>query len=154
MKHQTSLRNELLRQHERIERHLRELGEAVEADDAQELQRVWAAFEAELFSHLETEERDLFPLVEPFHPEDIRALKVEHEQIRRLVCELGLCCDLHALNGTALAQLMQNLHRHAEYEGRTLYRWVEELAPIDTRRGLLRLLTKTVRADVSSAAPR
>jgi hypothetical protein len=42
------------------------------------------------------------------------------------------------------------LRRHAEHEDRTLYHWVETNAPEGTRRELVALLAKTIRADVRS----
>jgi hemerythrin superfamily protein len=149
MAHQSLLRNELLQQHERLEITLRALLDAAESVDPQDLQRVWTTFETELTTHLESEEKELFPLVEAFHPEEVWALRIEHERIRGLVAELGICCDLHSLNRANVLDLVQTLRHHAEREDRTLYRWLEELAPLDTRRHLLGLLKKTVQAGVA-----
>lgn len=149
MKHSAHLRNELLRQHERIEKHLRELTDAADSSDARALQRAWTVFEADLSAHLETEEEELFPVVECFHPHEVKALRLEHRRIRNLVTELGISCDLHTLNRATVIRLVQMLGQHAAYEDRTLYRWVDELAPLGTRRRLLGLLGKTVRADLA-----
>jgi hemerythrin len=149
MAHQSVLRNELLQQHERLETTLRTLLDAAESVDPHDLQGVWTTFESELATHLETEERDLFPLVEAFHPEEVQALRLEHQRIRGLVSELGICCDLHSLNRASVLDLVQTLRHHAEREDRTLYRWLEELTPLDTRRHLFGLLKRTVAADLT-----
>jgi iron-sulfur cluster repair protein YtfE (RIC family) len=72
MRYSAHLRNELLRQHERTGKLLHDLDDATETGDARELQRAWTGFEKELSSHLETEERELFPLVEDFHLGSLR----------------------------------------------------------------------------------
>jgi hemerythrin-like domain-containing protein len=145
--HPNHLRTELVREHDRIAKRLLELAEE---NDAQALQRAWASFETELVSHLDAEEKELFPLVEPFHSEEVKALRLEHESIRRQVAELGPCCDLHAPTRAAMARLAEMLRGHAEREDQGLYRWVDEVAPIDTRRHFFRLLSKAARADPST----
>jgi len=144
------LRNELIQQHERLESTLQGLVRAAESIDRSELQRVWTVFERELSAHLDYEESKLFPLVEGFHPGEIQALRSEHRHIRNVVAKLGVSCDLHSLNQDALLELVESLRRHAEREDRTLYPWVEELAPLGTRRHLLGLLARTVHAEVAS----
>ncbi|HEX6277086.1 MAG TPA: hypothetical protein VFZ53_28790, partial [Polyangiaceae bacterium] len=59
--------------------------------------------------------------------------------------------DLHTLRKETVDDLVEALRRHAEREDRTLYHWIEEHAPRDTRRHLLSLFAKTARADMRSA---
>jgi hemerythrin len=141
----TKLREELEKQHDWLETTLNALVWAVEGSSPNDVGLAWAEFEHELSSHLDFEERELFPLVEPLHPEGVKVLRQEHVHIRKLVAELGLEADLHTLHRHTVEALVETLRRHAEHEDRTLHRWIEESAPEDTRRHLFGLLLKTVR---------
>jgi len=144
----SKLRDHLLHDHVWLDSALNDLACAAEAAEPQELLRAWSELEAGLVRHLDAEERELFPLVAPFHAAAVDALRDEHQRIRKLVTELGLRAELHTLRKDAVDDLVEALRRHAEHEDRTLYHWVEEHLPEDTRRHLLGLLAKTVRADL------
>jgi len=148
----SEIRQELMNQHASLEEALRALVRAASQVDPQPLQDAWTGFEPGLLRHLELEEQSLFPLVEGSHPEEIRALRVEHDRIRDIVGELGLCCDLHTVRKQAVERLAKMLSSHAEREDATLYRWVDEQTPVETRRHLLRLLVETVRSDLHRGA--
>jgi hypothetical protein len=49
-------------------------------------------------------------------------------------------------------RLVNMLRAHAEHEDATLYRWVDEQAPAETRRHLLRLFMNTVRSEFKAGA--
>jgi hemerythrin superfamily protein len=112
--------------HARLEELFAELGNAVDGADAATIQRVWSRFEQALMAHLEAEERHLLPAVEIQHPEEVRQTRVEHESIRRLVQELGVIADIHALRKDVADQLITTLRKHAEREQETVYRWADE----------------------------
>ena len=150
--HSNEVRRELTSQHASLDEGLRELVRAASQADPQPLQKAWAAFETSLLRHLDLEEESLFPLVEALHPDDVRALCAEHDRIRDVVGELGLACDLHAVRKEAVERLVKLLRSHAEREDATVYRWVEEEAPVETRRHLLRLLVDTVRSGLQAHA--
>lgn len=135
-----------MHQHASLEGTLAGIVRAAAEVDPRPLQEAWAAFETTLMRHLELEEKSLFPLIEGTHPDEIRALRVEHDRIRDVVGELGLCCDLHAVRKHAVERLANMLRSHAEWENATLYRWIDEEAPAETRRHLLRLLVETLRS--------
>ena len=143
-----AIRHELVKQHASLEAAVQELLRRASQPDQRELQKSWAAFETDLLRHLDLEEQSLFALVESAHPEEIRELRVEHDRIRDVVGELGIYCDLHAVRKHALDRLVRMLRSHAEREDATLYRWVDEQAPVETRRHLLRLLATTLRAEL------
>jgi hemerythrin-like domain-containing protein len=145
------VRQELMNQHASLEEALQALLRALSEVDPRPLQEAWSEFETGILRHLELEEASLFPLVEASHPDEIRALRVEHDRIRDVVGELGVCCDLHAVRRQAVDRLVNLLRWHAEREDATLYRWVDEEAPVDTRRHLLRLLVDTVRSELHAA---
>jgi hypothetical protein len=146
------LREELVNEHARLDQALNDLACAAESADANELLRAWSELEADLLELLDFEERELFPLVEPFHAEGTGASSREHERIRKLVADLGIRADLHTLRKDVVDGLVETLRQHAEHEDRTVYHWLEENAPEDTRRHLLGLFVKTARADVQSGA--
>ena len=142
------LREELERQHAELELALNDIACAAEAGDPAALLRSWSDFESGLTLHLDFEERELFPLVEPLHARALGALRGEHDLIRKLVAELGVRAELHTLRRDAVDELVELLRRHAEHEDRTLHHWLDDSAPEDTRRHLLRLLIEAVRASV------
>jgi hemerythrin-like domain-containing protein len=142
------VRQELMHQHATLEEVLGTLVRAASEPDPRPLQEAWAAFETGLLRHFELEESALFPLVEGQHPDEIRALHAEHDRIRDVVAELGVCCDLHTVRKPAVERLVKLLRAHAEREDETLYRWVEEAAPLETRRHLLRLIVNAVRSEL------
>ncbi len=147
-KFSTNVRQELLKQHAVLEAALKNLNDVATSADPRPLQEAWSAFETGLLRHLELEESTIIPLFAAAHPDDAQRLLSEHDRIRDVVFELGLCCDLHAVRKTAVERLVKMLRAHAEREDSTLYRWVDEHASVDTRRHLLRLLVSTVRAEL------
>lgn len=146
------IRQELRRQHASIADALQDLLRLAADADPRALQLAWSGFEHELFRHFEFEEDSLFPLAEEAFPDDVRAMRAEHDRIRDVVCELGLLCDLHAVRKRAVERLVNMLRAHAEHEDATLYRWVDEQAPAETRRHLLRLFMNTVRSEFKAGA--
>jgi hemerythrin-like domain-containing protein len=147
------LREGLMADHLWLDEALVRLGFAAESGDAGELQHSWNELESGLTTHLELEERELFPLVEPFHPEGVRALRNDHELIKRRIADLGVEVDLHAVRKQTVDDLVETLRRHSEKEDRTLYHWLETNVPEDSRRHLLGLLARTVRADLREERP-
>jgi len=144
----SNLREELLYQHAWLEQALNDLAFAAEAADDTALRGAWSEVERGLLRHIDFEERELFPLIAPFHAAGVDALRGDHDRIRKLVADLGVRADLHTLRKDTVDALVESLRRHAEHEDRTLYHWVEEQAPEDTRRHLLSLFAKTARADL------
>jgi hemerythrin-like domain-containing protein len=141
----TRFREELEKQHAWLETTLNALVSASEGKSPTDVAPAWAEFEHGLMGHLDFEEDELFPLVEPFHAEGVQRLRQEHARIRKLVSELGVAVDLHTLHRSEVDALAETLRRHAEHEDRTLHHWIEENAPEDTRRHLFGLLIRAVR---------
>jgi hemerythrin-like domain-containing protein len=145
-----NLREFLVAEHALLEQALHELACAAEGADPSVLAQAFTDLERSLLGHLELEERELFPLAEPFHHDGIEASRSDHDRIRRLLADLGVRADLHTLDKATVDDLVEALRRHSEHEDRTLYHWVETNAPEGTRRELVSLLAKTIRADVRS----
>jgi hemerythrin-like domain-containing protein len=145
-----SVREALIAEHSLLEDALNELANAAEGSDPVVIGQAFADVERGFLRHLELEERHLFPLAEPFHGEGIAASRRDHDEIRRRLADLGVRADLHTLDKASVDDLVEALRRHAEHEDKTLYHWVETNAPEGTRRELVTLLAKTIRADVRS----
>ncbi|HEY6562503.1 MAG TPA: hemerythrin domain-containing protein [Polyangiaceae bacterium] len=112
--------------HIRLESLFRDLLNAADGIDQPTLQRVWTQFEAGLLAHLDAEEQYLLPRFEKERPDAVRTIRAEHEQIRRLVAELGVSTDLHLLRKRTAEQLIAALQEHAERETHSLYPWAEQ----------------------------
>jgi hemerythrin-like domain-containing protein len=143
-----NLREELLREHAWLDQALNDLACAAETANDTAMRSAWSEVERGLLQHLDFEEQELFPLVAPFHAGSVKALHDDHARIRKLVADLGVRADLHTLRKDTVDDLVESLRRHAEHEDRTLYHWIGEHAPEDTRRHLLGLFAKTARADI------
>lgn len=146
------LRHELELQHAELERALNDIACAGEGGEPVPLLRAWSDFESSLACHLDFEERELFPLVEPLHARALGTLRSEHDLIRTLVADLGVRAELHTLRRGAVDELVELLRRHAEHEDRTLHHWLDDSAPEDTRRHLFQLLVKAARSSVRAGA--
>ena len=84
------------------------------------LRVTFSGLETRLMGHMATEEHYLLPLVEVSHPDYAERIRIEHARIRQLVSELGLAIELHTVRAAQIAELIQVLRQHAEYEDRTV----------------------------------
>lgn len=113
--------------------------------DARTISALWDRFEHSLLDHFAVEEKDLFPLVEASHPEEVRALLADHQSIRNQLQDLDLAVDLHLIRAPAIQQLLAQVRAHAAREDGLLYQWVEEEATPGMKRAVLRRLERRVR---------
>lgn len=116
----------LTEDHRRLEALFTSLLNAADGADQPTLQKIWAEFEAGLLAHLDAEEQYLLPHFEKQAPDAVREIRKEHEQIRRLITELGVRTDLHLLRKYAAEELIQTLREHAARETHSLYPWAEQ----------------------------
>jgi hypothetical protein len=137
------IRKQLVDEHALLDRALKDISCAADGGEACDVRRAWGELEELLVRHLDFEEKELFPRLEALHPEWTAGFRRDHAVIRRLLAELGIRVDLHALRKQEIDELVDALREHAEREDATVYRWAGESAPIDTRRHLLALLVKT-----------
>ena len=120
------LKQRLSADHEELERQLRALACAVDANDApSDLHQCWTCFETSLREHLDAEERTIFPVVASDHRQEVEALRAEHQLIRQSLAELGLALELHTLRKAAVDELIAFLHQHAARENGSLYDWLD-----------------------------
>jgi hemerythrin len=117
------IRERMSGEHQRLERLLSELENAVDGANAATISRVFTELERGLAAHFDVEEKMLFPALPPGHEAELRALRAEHERIRRMVDDLGIRADLHTLRKDAAAELLAALRAHAKREDRGVYEW-------------------------------
>jgi hemerythrin len=121
------------------------------------LQATWRELEHRLLAHLDAEEQYLLPLVEASHPFQVECTRREHDEIRRLVAELGIAVELHAVRESAISELVRTIDEHAEREDRTLYRFAGEKASVAVQHRIvlaLREARRAARAAVERVAAR
>lgn len=129
-----------LADHARLESLLEGLLAAFEANDREDMAKLWTAFEAGLNAHLDAEERYLIPAFERDYPEEARVILAEHEHIRSRLIELGTQLDLHIVRLTATRAFIDELRAHAANEDRLLYQWSDTHFKDDNRAPILEAL--------------
>ena len=113
----------------------------------------WSEFESCLTWHMDAEEHYLLPLAEAAHAEQVSAIRDEHAAIRKLVAELGVLVDLHALGEQSTAELVRLLHEHAALEEATLYGWADQGVSTAVGRSIAAMLHLGRRALGSDSKP-
>jgi hypothetical protein len=119
----------LLSDHQRLDELFARLLDDVHCGDWNVCQATWSRFERELLEHLETEETLLLPKFEGEYPKETALLRDEHASIRRLLADMGIQVELHALREQAARHFIESLRGHAAREELLLYRWTNDLAP-------------------------
>jgi hemerythrin-like domain-containing protein len=120
----------LARHHAEIDERICKLLLCADGADCRDVAAEWNLLEGELTRHFELEERELFPLFERDSPQEVSALRQEHDAIRRDLLALGIRADLHFLGAEAVRDFVRDLRAHAKREDETLYRWAAlELQP-------------------------
>jgi hemerythrin-like domain-containing protein len=133
-------REKLTAEHRHIEELLEQTKSAVQVDHPRALCEAWTSFERELTEHMRFEEEVLLPRFAEVDPAEAHALRVEHDELRRLIGELGIRTDLHALRADVADELFARLRAHAQREDASLYPWAAQyLAEADVRAELSRL---------------
>jgi hemerythrin superfamily protein len=125
----------LLSDHQRLDALFQRLLDDVQCGDWRVCQATWSGFERQLLEHLETEEKYLLPIVEREYPTETEGLLEQHAGIRRLLADLGVQIELHALREQHVRHFIQFLQTHAAREETLLYRRAKDLPP-DVAKGL------------------
>jgi iron-sulfur cluster repair protein YtfE (RIC family) len=112
--------------HDALDRLFAELTEAFGSDVPTEHARLWSALDERLRAHMELEEQYLLPRLALSHPDEARALRAEHDELRRLLLELGVGVDLHTTRADAVERFVAVLRGHARREDALLYRWADD----------------------------
>jgi hemerythrin superfamily protein len=87
--------------------------------------RVFSDFERGLLAHLDVEERHMLPLLDKESPAEVAGIRAEHDQIRRLLAEIGLGLEIHAVREETIERLNTFLRAHSAREEKLLYRWAD-----------------------------
>lgn len=112
--------------HRRLARMFQEVLTTAEGDDSRALCLGWARFDRELEAHLRAEERHLLPEFAKEYPDEAAALKREHEEIRRVVQEVGVGIELHQVRREIADALLDRLRTHAQREDALMYAWASK----------------------------
>jgi hemerythrin-like domain-containing protein len=118
-----------------------ELENAVEGADQGTISRVWTEFERALDRHLDAEEQLILPCLEKKHPAEVKEIRREHAEIRKLLGDLGIRADLNTLRADVADALVQKLEEHAAREESGIYAWADAEIPAP-RKGLFRALAE------------
>lgn len=134
--------------HRRIEALLEQLQAAFEANDREDIQRLWGEFESSLLVHLEAEEHFLVPSLLRLRAREARTILAEHKHIRARLTELGAGIELHIVRLDAARTFIEDLRAHARRE-EALYQWADAHLTEHERVSLIRALVRVVRAAVA-----
>ena len=119
----------LLSDHQRLDGLFEQLRDDFNRGDWTSCQATWSGFERQLLAHFEAEETFLLPIFERTYPDETAALREEHVNIRRLLVDLGVKLELHALREQQARLFIGFLQAHAAREEVLLYRWAKDLPP-------------------------
>ena len=118
------LRGRMIADHRRLEGLFRELQVAFEMDaPTTELRALWSQLDSGLTAHMRAEEEIVLPELARIDPIEAAALRAEHDELRRLLLELGVGVDLHVVRERAARAFLDTLRAHAEREDELLYVW-------------------------------
>jgi hemerythrin-like domain-containing protein len=128
--HSPDLRRTLHEDHERLDKLFADLLAAFQADAREDAACLWSAFDRGLRTHMELEERDLFPAFTTVNAPEAAALLREHDRIRQRLLDLGIGVDLHLTRDYQVEEFVRDLRAHAAREDALLYQWAQrELHP-------------------------
>jgi len=145
------VKQELNRDHEDHAILLKQVVNAIEAKrPITELRRCWSAFEENLFDHMATEERYLFPVASQAHRREIEQLRAEHTRIRQIVVLLRASLDLPSSASEGIEELGAVLRAHSAHEEQSLHRWLEIDEGILASRGVLAIRARRERASATT----
>lgn len=101
------------------------------------LDDVWDGFVRDVEAHLELEERQLFPRLAKQGRENlvlVDKLVVDHVLIRRLLADIGLQIQRHAIAAATIDGLVALTQKHAAIEDERIQQWAQrELADARAR---------------------
>lgn len=137
------LQRRLTEDHQQLERLVTALTTASERGESATQRELAAEFECQLLAHFEGEEKFLFPLLVREFPEEVTALREEHELIRRQVATMVTADEERRVAPAVAARLVTTLQRHARREDAMLYAMVNDSATSARYRELIGYLAET-----------
>jgi hemerythrin superfamily protein len=139
----TDLHHKLAADHARLDRLWESFTAVARGGSDQEKADAMAEFESTLLAHFEGEEKYLFPLLTQGFPDEVLALREEHEAIKRQIAELMSGSEVPVLTESTAKHLVTALRRHAKREDELLYSVVNDAQESDRYRTLLDFLENT-----------
>lgn len=106
------------------------------ADEPAALTEAYRSFEHEMLEHLRVEEELLLPGYAEYAPEDARALREQHDELRRALFRIGVDVELHVVRAHHVDRLIAELRAHAAHEDAGLYAWAASHLPAGHAREL------------------
>jgi hypothetical protein len=143
------IRERFLSDHRRLEQLLERLMNAFEANDREDIQRLWTDLESSLLVHIDAEEKFLLPSLLRTHESEAHGLLRDHERIRTRLTELGAGIDLHIVRLETARALAEELRSHARDED-GIYQWADIALGEPERTSLLSAITERVRVAARS----
>ena len=125
----SSIGDRLLADHRHFDTLFGQLLADMHAGEWDVCQGTWSRFERELLEHMAAEEALVLPIFELVNPAETARLREEHATVRRLLADLGVGLELHAVKEEQVQRLVESLRAHATREDALLYRWAAELNP-------------------------
>lgn len=120
-------------EHARLSALLDQLLDAFDTNNPAWAASAYAEFERTLGEHLATEEEHVFPVLAKRAPEELTALRADHDEIRRQLAAIGVAVDLHAVRADDIHALVALLRAHASREDALAYRYADEAVAGDVR---------------------
>lgn len=134
------IRQAFLADHRRLEALLDDLLPAFEANDREEISRLWTLVEAGVLAHFDAEETHLIPDLLRKSACDARVIVREHQHLRSRLAELGVAVDLHLVRLETARHFVAELRAHAMSEDRLLYRGSDAHLDAATQRATVEAL--------------
>jgi len=132
----TTVRKSLLDQHEALESLTNDLRNAAEGADRATVARVSEALDRQLRAHFDAEEAHLFPPLETPLPREVAQARSDHERLRRMLADLVVDADIHAVRAPQIDAFLAALEAHAGWEDATLYPAAEDALSAPAKKAL------------------
>ena len=120
--------SQLADEHAALEALCDDLVNRAESGEWRECDAVWDDFTRRLETHMELEEKELFPRFAKLGPDQteiVAALSAEHVALRSEVLRLGLAIQEQLLRLDDVRGLVDKLRNHAAHENKVFYRWAK-----------------------------
>jgi iron-sulfur cluster repair protein YtfE (RIC family) len=111
--------------HHQLDERLATLIYDARTGDERPLRACFASLETDLRRHMDEEERELLPAFAAEYPVEAAAIRAEHEEIRRLLADLGVGLDLRLFRLETAEALALQLRAHAMREEALMYPWAQ-----------------------------
>lgn len=112
-------------EHARIERLFIQLVDAFRADAREDTQALWKELDETATAHFRVEERHVLPVYQRDDEVEARALRAQHDELRRGLDELGVAVQLHCLRDALAERFIAGLREHARREDALMNRWLQ-----------------------------